>query len=328
MLAALITLGIQTSEANGQTPSQDPQQKREAPSLSLPEERAPAAVAGESNLYCAGYIRYEPFPKTPQIVGAEQEQERRIFATGDVVYINGGRSQGIREGQQFGIVRPSGSLSGLHQQKKGSLGVYVQELGRLKIIAVNEQTSVGEILSSCEEVLLGDLLAEVPHRTSPIERPDVPIDRFQNPSGKPTGRLMLAKDKRELVTRGDIVFVDLGAEDNLKVGEYLTVYRKVGNGNIVTVHNEEISPGTMHGFQSQQFRGGEFSINATRAKETSEGVFNGRPITTTEIRHRRPPLPRKIVAEIAILNVQNRTATGIVTRVAQEVRTGDFVEIQ
>jgi len=59
----------------------------------------------------------------------------------------------------------------------------------------------------------------------------------------------------------------------------------------------------------------------------NNGVYG--PIETKPkvIRH-RPPVPRKVVGEMVIFNVQQRTATAIITRVAQEVHTGDYVEIQ
>jgi hypothetical protein len=39
-------------------------------------------------------------------------------------------------------------------------------------------------------------------------------------------------------------------------------------------------------------------------------------------------MPRKIVGEMVVLNVQARTATAVITRVAQEIHTGDFVEVK
>ena len=42
-----------------------------------------------------------------------------------------------------------------------------------------------------------------------------------------------------------------------------------------------------------------------------------------------PPVDyRKIVGELVVIDVQTRTATAIITRVAGEVHTGDLVEIQ
>jgi hypothetical protein len=46
------------------------------------------------------------------------------------------------------------------------------------------------------------------------------------------------------------------------------------------------------------------------------------------VKKRRPDDLRKVVGEMVILNVQQRTATAIITRTAQEVHTGDHVELQ
>ena len=41
----------------------------------------------------------------------------------------------------------------------------------------------------------------------------------------------MARDNRELLTRNDVVYIDLGGEDNVQRGDYLTIYRKLGTGN-------------------------------------------------------------------------------------------------
>jgi hypothetical protein len=135
---------------------------------------------------------------------------------------------------------------------------------------------------------------------------------------------MMARDNRELVTRNDIVYIDLGSEDQIKRGDYLTIYRPLGTGNITRVDNDELAHNRSIGFESNRFRGGGFSSQATRAKDSNEG----RPITTREVKRDRPLMPRKIVGEMVVIDVQARTATAIITRVASEVHTGDWVEIQ
>jgi hypothetical protein len=144
---------------------------------------------------------------------------------------------------------------------------------------------------------------------------------------------MMAKDSREMVARNDIVYIDLGSEDQIKPGDYLTVYRPLGTGNITRVDNEESARNRATGFQSDRFRGGGFSSQASRAKDetafvNSEGRYRYRPITSKEVKRHRPPMPRKIVGEMVVIDVQTRTATAIITRVVGEVHTGDWVEIQ
>jgi hypothetical protein len=177
------------------------------------------------------------------------------------------------------------------------------------------------------------LLAPIPDRESPLQRAEGDLDRFADPTGKQNGILMMAKDSREMVTRNDIVYIDLGSEDQIKRGDYLTIYRPLGTGNVTRVDNEEMARNRATGFQSNRYHGGGFSNQATRAKDSTafrdtEGRYRYKPITSREVKRHRPLMPRKIVGELVIIDVQTRTATAIITRVASEVHTGDWVEIQ
>jgi hypothetical protein len=334
--ALAITASSQTQPASS-APLKDvsvmsPQQ-RPGPSVVVPGASQAAPIAGNSQLFCAGYIRYDRFPKTPEIVGAEQEQEKRTFAAGDFVYLNAGSQQGIKENQHFQIVRPKGDVKGVYRKKKGYLGTYVQELGQLQIIKVMERTSLAQISFSCGMVLLGDLITPIPDRVSPLARADENLDRFEDPSGKQTGRLMMAHDSHEMLTRNDVVYIDLGAEDKVSTGDYLTIYRPLGTGNLTQIDNEEAYHGRATGFESNRRKGGGYSIGAQRAKDSTgfvdaSGRYRYKPITTKEIKGHRPPMPRKIVGEMVIIDVQARTATAVITRVVMEVHTGDWVEVR
>jgi hypothetical protein len=325
-LFSLVCLLAFASSSNAQTPAP-------TPTVVLPEQHQPQNVIGKSGLYCAGFIRHERLPKMPEIVGAEEEQEQRKFSDGDVVYLNAGSAQGIKEGQTFQIIRPRGDVKGVHKQKHGSIGTYVQDIGQLEVFKVRENTAAAEITMSCDQVLLGDLLTPVPDRESPVQRTEANFDRFADPSGKQTGRLMMAKDSRELLTRNDVVYIDLGAEDQIKRGDYLTIYRPLGTGNVTRINNEESAHNRSIGFQSNRYRGGGFSNQASRAKDSTafsdaNGHYSNRPISSREVKRNRPLMPRKIVGEMVVLDVQKRTATAVITRVAIEVHTGDWVEIQ
>jgi hypothetical protein len=312
--------------ANAQTPTPTPQ-------VVMPSMAQPMRVADKSRLYCAGYIKYQRLPKMPEIVGAQEEQEQRTFSDGDVVYLNRGSAQGIKEGQNFQIIRPRGDVKGVHKQKYGFLGTYVQDIGQLQVFKVWENTAAAQITFTCDTAVLGDFLSPIPDRESPLQRAEADLDRYADPSGKQTGRLMMAKDNRETVTRNDIVYIDLGSEDQVKPGDYLTVYRPLGTGNITRVDDEEMARNRATGFQSDRFRGGGFSNQASRAKDetafvNAEGHYRYRPITSKEVKRHRPPMPRKIVGEMVVIDVQTRTATAIITRMIGEVHTGDWVEIQ
>jgi len=324
---SLVCLLLLAVTANAQT------EKRSGPTVIEPPAEQTRQVAGRTSLYCAGYIRFQRLPKTPEIVGATQESEQNTFASGNVVYLNAGLQQGVKEGQNFQIIRPRGDVKGVYRQKKGFLGTYVQEVGQLQVFKVRERMSMAQITYSCDTVLLGDLLMDIPSRVSPLRRPESSFDQFAEPTGKQTGRLMMSHDGHEMVTTNDIVFIDLGAEDKVNAGEYLTIYRPLGTGNLTRVDNEESARGRATGFQSDRYRGGGVGIQAQRAKDSTflvngDGRYRYRPITTKGVKRNRPEMPRRIVGEMVIIDVQARTATAIITRAVAEVHTGDWVEIQ
>ena len=322
----LLTLSVNTS-----VHAQEPQPGA-TPQLIGPENRPAPRAAGRTNLYCAGYIKYQRFAQSPEIVGAIREPEQRTFAEGDTVFLNWGANQGIKEGQTFQIVRPKGDVKGVFKEKRGYLGTYVRELGQLEVVKVLENTAIAQITFSCEQALLGDLLLPVPFRESPLLKTDA-FDRFSGPSGKPLGRLMMARDNREMVTVNDVVYIDLGSEDKLAAGDYLTIFRPLGKGGITTVAAEEDARGRATGFQSDSYRGGGFGSQSQRATDSTAfvkvpGRYRYKPVTSYEVKRHRPEMPRKVVGEMVVIDVQARTATAIITRAVWEAHTGDWVEIQ
>lgn len=304
------------------------QEKRQRATVELPEEKMPQPVARRSELYCGGFIQSEPVQVSMEIVGGEQEQEKHVYGQGDYVYLDAGAQQGMQVGQQFAIIRPRGQFKSRWSNKKGSLGDYVQELGLLRVVRVKDRISVALITESCETVLMGDLLSSIPQRVAPPQRAETgPLDRFSDPSGKQQGRIVLARDSREVVSKDHVVFIDLGTEDNIKAGDYFTIYRAVASGNLTNQGDEELAANTRDGFESIHYRGGKFSNKAQRLKDPNASS-SGSTVKTTEIRRSRPPMPHKIVGELVVLNVQARTATAVITRVAQEIHTGDLIELQ
>ncbi len=215
--------------------------------------------------------------KHPKSSAPKRNRNNAPIRIGDIVYLNAGSRHGIKEGQTFQIVRPRGDVKGVHRTKIGFLGTYVQDIGQLEVFKVNAETSAAKITFTCDTALLGDLVVDLPVRESPRQRPEANLDRFADPSGKQVGRLMMARDNRELLTKHDIVYIDLGGEDNVKRGDYLTIYRPLGTGNITRVDNEELARNRATGFQSNRFRGGGLSNQASRAKD--ETAVRGRSRT-------------------------------------------------
>jgi hypothetical protein len=292
----------------------------------------PLDVAVGSNLYCAGYVQTTPMfsaeskstPHPDRIVGAYNEQDGWNYAQNKFLVINGGANQGAHVGERFSVVRPRGEVES-RWSHKDRLGYYVQELGVVEIVDVKQDTSVVRVSRSCDSMLLGDLLVPFEQRVGVPYSLRPSLDLFGDPSGKPTGRILMSREGQDLISRDQIVYVDLGAEDNVTPGEYLTVFRPLGKGNLFVNHENETVSAREDGFQSDVYGGGSFSNQAARKSGSFAG---GKVVSTEKAKKDRPDSLRKVVGEGMVVNVRERTATVVITRAAQEIHPGDWVEIQ
>lgn len=298
--------------------------KSEPSAQAASEPPKKVAVALGSNVYCAGYVQRAPVNTANKIVGAVEEQDGHIFAQDDYLYVSMGANKGVQVGDKFAVIRPRGRVETRWTKKNDNLGFYVQEVGMVEVVRVKQEVSVVRVKMSCDNFLLGDLLEPAQKRTAPeyVNRPA--LDLFGEPTGKASGRIFMARDNQELLGREQIVYIDLGAEDNVSVGDYLTIFRPLGKGNVFTKVMDESVSARDESYQSETYRGGKFSNQAARKKgETARGIVE----TTASAKSGRPAI-RKIVGEMIILNVKEKTATAMITRTAQEIHTGDYVELQ
>ena len=330
-LCFLSALGVAAGAQTRRTQRPTPRRESAPPTVVAPprvaEWAAPAPAVGD--LFCAGFIEYDAQPLHLEVVGSEQEQEQRHHADGDLVFVNAGSAQGMSEGREFAVVRPRGRFKSHWSSKEGALGVFTQVVGRVRLVEVKQNVSVALVTGSCEAILLGDVLRNIAPLQTPPDRSGVPLDRFADPTGKAQGRIVMARDGREMLSRNQVVYIDLGREDNVKEGDLLTIFRPLGGGSLTNIDRAEITENTQAGFESRRWRGGTFSIKANRAKEPyGTDPEDNEPVRTPEVKDRRPQMPRKIVGEVIVLRVEQRTATAVITRVAQEIHTGDFVELQ
>jgi len=286
-------------------------------------QKKPMSVAVGNNLYCAGYIQTSGISTANRIIGAQDEADKYNFAQNDFMYINMGHDKGVKEGDLFSVVRPRGTVKS-QWTRKNHLGNYVQEVGVLEVVDVKPTVSVAKIKFSCDAFYLGDLVQLTDQRVSPIAEKGMPLDRFGDESGKAIGRIIMSRDGHEMLSRDFIAYVDLGADDNLRIGDHLTVFRDLERGNINTLPGHEIISSRDYGFGSEKFEGTKFSNQSPRKAGEHAG---GQEVKTQDAKNGRPHLT-KVVGEAVVLNVKERTATIVITRTGQEIHTGDFVEIK
>ena len=282
------------------------------------------ALAGKNNLYCAGFIQNSPIATESKVIGGLDEADKFIYAQNDFLYLNMGADKGVKVGDVFVVVRPRGAVKSKWTDK-GNVGFYVQEVGSVEVVDVKREVSVARVKVSCDNMLLGDLVQNVQVRTSPVYEESKPFNRFADPSGKATGRILMARDSQEMITRDQIAYVDLGADENVQIGDRLTVFRPLDEGNLFHHPDRESVSSRDYGFQGDVYKGGKFSNQSARK---AGDKADGQEERTLDVRNERPQYLRKVVGEAVVLNVKERTATIVITRTGQEIHTGDWVEIQ
>lgn len=317
-------VGFLSAQSQNETGSMQNQK----PIVILPDDKRPNLATTKRNLYCAGFIQHTPAPRYLEIVGGEQENEQLVYGEADYLYINQGSADGIKLDNLYTVVRPRGQFKSKLSKKKGWLGTYFQELGVVRVIEVKEHVSVVFVEAACDTIVFGDLLRAFEDRKAPALAAEAPISRFEDPTNKQNGRIVLARDNKELLSKDNVVFIDLGEEDGVKTGDYMTIYRPLGKGRITGFREDNVAISSTHGYESNVFKGGPFSTSSPRVKDTNFNGIYGPVASIPDVKNRRPKMPRKIVGELVILSVQQRTATAVITRTAQEVFTGDYVEVK
>lgn len=279
----------------------------------LPGIATPRVATGD-DLYCAGYIRATPPPSGIKIIGGEEENRIAHFGQGDVVYLDAGHSQNIRAGMLLSITRPKGKFRSPYKRSGGrDLGVLVRELGVMRVIAVQEKTATARIVVSCSDIQLGDLLVTFTERSSPATDVSQPIPRYQPAEGQYAGRIVLQREQHEAIGPRDVVYLDLGSEEGVKIGATFTIYRKQpDDANIFNFNDDDITLRQSSDYESDKFKGGKYS--------------NDHPYESRQrVKNTRPTIPQKIVGELTVIAVEGKSATAVVTRTTQEIHTGDWI---
>ena len=269
-------------------------------------------VAKRSDIYCTGFIA-DVAPRVDlQVVGAENENLKVTFAQGDVVFLNRGRGAGIQPGAVYYIIRPVGEVK--HPFTKKRLGFYVRELGMLRVLEVGDQASTAQITVSCDTVAFGDLLKPYEEYSGPNVGEARPLPRYGEGSGGTTGQIVMAPGFHENLSANRVVYIDLGTRQDIQPGDLFTIYRQIGRGEGITkTPQDKVVNEHSDGYNSDRFRGGEISIQATRVPQA-------------KVESERPKLPRKVLGELVVLKVEKGTSVAMITRTTAEVQIGDWVE--
>jgi hypothetical protein len=198
---------------------------------------APSA-ASQMALGCALPPSIDPPAGALHISGAQDTALRLVYGPHDLLVVDGGTSSNVQLGQEFFARRtdwfgPSG----------GAQPHTIRTAGWVRIVAVNETTSIAAVVHSCTGIMRGDYLETFVAPVVPdnMER----VDTSGDLDFKSLGRVGFGERLRTNAGIGDFMLIDRGGEEGAEPGSRFAVYRdlhdpamplaSIGEAVVVTV---------------------------------------------------------------------------------------------
>jgi hypothetical protein len=157
----------------------------------------------------------------------------------DIVYVDGGRERGLTPGDTLVAVDARQIVHHPHTNREvGRLYAY---LGRVRILSVQADSAIGEIVQSCHPMTTGAHLRPFEPEPIPSERrtPMRPVNQPTTADRLAEAAVILrAKDDLLSVGQDHVVFIDRGTDDEITPGDIFTVYRLGKKGNPPVVLGE------------------------------------------------------------------------------------------
>jgi hypothetical protein len=309
LLILLLAVAASAQEA-GQAADANAPQGTTPTSVSFPTERVQTPTYAD--MYCAGFISKTVMPDANYVAGGLQTPNTTKFVTGDIVYLSGG---GYTLGGQYSILRELKDQNRYEvfpgQAKMlAATGQPYGEIGRVRIVDMRSKMAIGQIEYSCDPVNPGDIAVPFAEKPSVSFHPPARFDRFVPKTGKTSGRIVLAKDFDSTLGTGMKVYMNLGSNQGVKVGDYFRAVRNYSADLADPVDTLSFAASTAEDTQ--------------RRPPSIEG--NWMTKTKGPNIHVRD-LPRRAVGEVVIISVTPTTATGMIVFALEDVHVGDGVEL-
>jgi hypothetical protein len=161
----------------------------------------------------SGWIS-EDFPSIGRIHSAADI--RTMVGKNEIVYLKA--PSYTRNGDKFLVIRKVKKVK--HPKTGASLGYLIKIPGAVEVIAIENDIPKAKIISSYEEIRIGDGL--FPYED--IEPPRVP-DTVRTPDIQ--GYIVESYKTIKLTSAGDIIFLDKGQNDGLRVGDMFSVISNI-----------------------------------------------------------------------------------------------------
>jgi hypothetical protein len=265
-----------------------------------------------ADLNCAGFISKNRVPDSNYVTGGLETPTDTKFENGEIVYLAGSSYQ---VGQLYSIVRELRDVNEYEiypgmRKLLSAAGHPYSEVGRIRVVDMRNHGAIAEVVYSCDSINPGDVAMPFTEREPVAFHVPGHFDRFAPPSGKLTGRIVLAKDFDLVLGTGTTLYLNVGSNQGVKPGDYFRVMRSYSS----TLKN----PVDSLSFKAQT------SEDTQMRPPTIEGNFltkgKGPNIHVAE-------LPKRTVGEVVVLSTTPTSSAAMIVFSFEDVYAGDNVEL-
>jgi len=300
----------ETSSIPGAPPEQPAPQGTVITNASFPIERV--QMPTNADLYCAGFVTKQLVPNSHYVAGGLDTPSTTKYENGDIVYLAGG---GYQTGQEYAIIRELRDpnryemFAGQFAMLK-MMGQPYSELAKVRVIDTRSKMAVAQVEFSCDPVNPGDLAVPFVEKAKTPFRPPVRFDRFLPANGKTSGRIVMARDFDSELGTGMKVYMNVGANQGVQVGDYFRAVRSY----TADLHDP---------VDSLSFKASTTEDTQKRPPSIDQSMFSRTGGPTIHV----ADLPRRAVGEVVILETTPTTSTGMIVFAMEDVHVGDGVEL-
>jgi hypothetical protein len=279
-------------------------------SVNFPIERVQKPTTAD--LYCSGFVGKPITSRDKYVTGGLESPHTTRFANGEAIYLNG---KDYEVGQEYTVLRELRDPN-RYELFKGqwaalkAAGQPYDEIARIKVIDTRNKMAIAQIEFGCDAVLPGDFVVPFAEKTTIAFHLPMRFDRFAPSNGQVSGRIILAKDFDSELGTGGKVYLNIGANQGLKAGDFLRAERSP----MIVVHDPVDSL--------------SYKSSANEPTQTKQADIDPKFMTRTGGPGvHTSEMPRRGVAELVVLGTTPSTTTAMIVFSMEPVHVGDTVEL-
>lgn len=273
------------------------------------QAQEPVPVPIENDLYCSGIVTTENVPRSSYVITGEDSNYQITFDMGNYVYINRGSRQGVKVGDEFSVIRPAEDPIAREWTKwqyaiLRKMGTVWEDEGRVTVVVANQNTSIAQLTHACNSVQRGDTIVPFQERPAPPMKSEANFDRFAPPTGKAKAMVIEGKKFEQAVGTNDVVYVNLGQHQGVRVGDYFRVFRYTGTEHETAYLTHRFA------YDIEGEWGPTFGLGGVSPKWDWSNT------------------PREVLGEGVVVRTAPNSSTVLLTLALREIYPGDYVEIE